>query len=66
MQVLGSNEQFAATVTDNDSRRYQKRTLGARREETLPRGAMFPQCFNGNNGDEEKPRITPKCAFNVE
>ena len=40
----------------------------------VPRGQAFrmmrrclvAKCFNGNNGDEEKPRTTLKCALNAE
>jgi|SRR3981081_1168278 hypothetical protein len=42
--------------------------------DAVPRGQAFrmmrrclvAKCFNGNNGDEEKPRTTLKCALNAE
>jgi hypothetical protein len=31
-----------------------------------PPARLVAKCFNGNNGDEEKPRTTFKCGLNAE
>jgi hypothetical protein len=60
MQVQGSDEQFAATVTDNDTRCYPEADPEAR---GAGRRCLVAKCFNGNNGDEEQLRTTCKmCA----
>jgi hypothetical protein len=59
LQVQGSNEQFAATVTDNDSRCYPEANPEAR---GAKRRCLAAKCFNGNNGDAKKPRTASKYA----
>jgi hypothetical protein len=59
LQVQGNDEQFAATVTDNDSSYDPEADPEAR---GAKRRCLVAKCFNGNNGDEEKPRKTSKCA----
>jgi hypothetical protein len=51
-------------VTDRDefveNWRYRR---GASR---MMRRGLVAKCFNGNNGDEKKPRTSSKCALNTE
>jgi len=59
LQVQGNDEQFAATVTGNDSSYDPEADPGAR---GAKKRCLVAKCFNGNNGGEEKPKKPPKCA----
>jgi hypothetical protein len=57
LQVQGNDEQFAATVTDNDSSYDPEAAPEAR---GAKRRCLVAKCFNGNNGGEKSQKKPPK------